>query len=209
MFGFKPHVLILLGSVVILMAGCASFSGFDSRIVPPTLLEKASLPQPPAALAARDFYLRMELLIGKDGSVKHVTLTQSIGDPEWDAAAVERIMEWKYSPALMDDKPIQMRILQTARVVSSTPMMMDLSELVCTSYSRADSAYAFLKKGASFDSIASIYGCKEVSLPSGHIGEVDINRYPDDVQAELHSLKKGSFTHPLPLGPYFAIFMKH
>ena len=209
MFAFKPHLLLLFGSVAVLITGCASFSGLDSRIVPPTLIERASLPQPPATLAARDFYIRMEILVGKDGSVRHVTLTKSSGDPEWDAAAVERIMEWKFSPALMDDKPIQMRIIQTARVVTSTPIMMDLSELVCMSSARADSAYFSLREGAAFDSIASIYRCKDVSMPRGYIGEVDINRYPDDVQAELHSLKKGSFTHPLPLGPYFAIFMKH
>ncbi len=209
MFAFKPHLLLLLGSVAVLATGCASFSGFDSRIVPPTLIEKAPLPQPPVTLAGRDFYLRMEILVGKDGSVRHVTLTKSSGDPAWDAAAVERIMEWKFSPALMDDKPIQMRIIQTARVVTSTPIMMDLSELVCMSFARADSAYSFLKEGASFDSIASVYSCKEVSMPVGHMGEIDINRYPDDVQAELHSLKRGSFTRPLPLGPYFAIFMKH
>ena len=209
MYAFKPHLLLLLGSLAVLATGCSSFSGLDSRIVPPTLIEKAPLPQPPVAVAGRDFYLRMEILVGKDGAVRHVTLTKSSGDPEWDAVAVERIMEWKFSPALMDDKPIQMRIIQTARVVTSTPIMMDLSELVCMSFAKADSAYSFLREGASFDSIASVYSCKEVSMSVGHIGEIDINRYPEDVQSELHNLKRGSFTQPLPLGPYFAIFMKH
>lgn len=209
MSGLKPHLLFVSGVLALLLAGCASFDGLNSRIVPPTLLEKVTLPQPPASLAARDFYLKMEILVGKDGSVRHVTLSKSSGDPEWDAAAIRRIMEWKFSPALLDDKPIQMRVIQTARVVTVPPVMMTLSELICTNFSRADSAFAMLRKGAQFDSIATVFGCKSISLESGYVGEVDINRYPDDIRSELSSLRSGQFTQPLALGPYFAIFKKH
>lgn len=209
MSAFKPYLLLVLGSMVVLMTGCASFNNLESKIVPPTLIEKTPLPQPPPSLADKDFYLRMEILVSKDGAVRHVTLTKSSSDSEWDAAALERIMQWKYSPAMLDDKPVQMRIIQTAKVVSTTPIMMDLSEMVFTSSSRADSAYAVLQKGAPFDSTAAVYGSKDLSVPTGHIGEVDIHRYADDIQAELRSLRPGKFTHPLPLGPYFAIFLKH
>ncbi len=209
MSGLKLHLLLLSCALGLLIAGCATFDGLNSRIVPPTLLERVTLPPPPASLAARDFYLKMEILVGKDGSVRHVSLTKSSGDAEWDAAAVRRIMEWKYSPALLDDKPIQMRIIQTARVVTVPPVMMTLSELVCSSFSRADSAYGMLKDGAAFDSVAAIYGCRNISMVSGYVGEVDINRFPDDIRGELHSLNQGMFTHPLAMGPYFAIFMKH
>lgn len=209
MSGLKLYLFLVLGSAVMALTGCASFNSLDSKIVPPAIIEKPSLPPPPPALAQRDFYLRMEILVGKDGSVRHVTLLKSSGDEAWDAAAMERVMEWKYSPALLDDKPIQMRIIQAARVVASPPLMMDLSELVCASSAGADSAYALLKTGASFDSVAAVFGSTVTAIRSGHIGEVDIHQYPDDIQVELCALKKGSFTHPIPLGPYLAIFMKH
>lgn len=210
MSGLKPYLLLVLGSVVVLMTGCcASFNGSKSNIVPPTLIEKTPLPQPPPSLAAEDFYIKMEILVGQDGSVLHVTLVKSTNDSEWDAAALERIRQWKFSPALLDDKPIQMRIIQTARVVSSVPVMMDISQIVCTSSSLADSAYVLLQKGAKFDSTAAVLGSAGLSVQSGHIGNVDIHRFPNDVQNKLRNLKKGEFTHPLPLGPYFAIFMKH
>ncbi|MCL5020704.1 MAG: energy transducer TonB [Bacteroidetes bacterium] len=209
MSGLKPYLFLVLGSAVVLLTGCASFNSLDSKIVPPTLIEKPSLPPPPPALAQRDFYLRMEILVGKDGSVRHVTLLKSSGDEVWDSAAMQRVMEWKYSPALLDDKPIQMRIIQAARVISSVPVMMDLSEIVCAKSSQADSAYALLKAGASFDSTAAIYGSSVPIIRSGHIGEVDIHQFPDDIQAEISALRKGDFTHPLPLGPYLAIFMRH
>ena len=209
MSAFKPYLLLLVGSMVVLLTGCASFNSFDSMIVPPTLIEKTPLPQPPPSLAARDFYLRMEILVGRDGAVRNVMLTRSSNDSEWDAAALERIKQWKFSPATLDNKPIQMRIIQTAKVVSTVPIMMNLSEIVCPSFSRADSAYALLQKGAPFDSTATVYGATDLSVPTGRVGEVDIHCYSDDIQAELRNLKSGDFTHPLPLGPYFAIFLNH
>ena len=207
----RPKRILSLAIVglAVLVAGCASFDGLESSVVPPTLIEKAPLPPPPQGFASQDFYIRMELLIGVDGSVRHVTLTKATGDREWDAAAIERIMQWKYSPALANDKPIQMRIIQTARVVSTQPVMMDLSQMTFATFTKADTAYRLLKAGAAFDSLAVICASEIHGVTNGHIGNVDIHRYPDEIQAELRSLKSGDFTAPLPLGPYFAIFQRH
>ncbi len=209
MSSLKILLSLVMFSAASLIAGCASFDGLNSKIVPPTLIEKATLPPPPPAFDSRDFYIKMEILVGKDGSVRHVTLTRSTGDEQWDSAAVQRIMEWKFSPATLDDKPIQMRIIQTARVVSAQPELMDVSEIVCRTSALADSAYALLKSGATFDSVAGLFGSSVPILPSGLIGEVDIHRFPGEVQDELQTLKRGDFTHPLPLGSYFAIFKRN
>ena len=209
MSSLKMLMFLVLLSAASMIAGCASFDGLNSKIIPPTLIEKATLPPPPPAFASRDFYIKMEILVGKDGAVRHVTLTRSTGDEQWDSAALQRIMEWKFSPATLDDKPIQMRIIQTARVVSAQPEIMDISEIVCATSANADSAYALLKSGAPFDSTASIFRSSVPILPSGHIGEVDIHRFPGEVQDELKTLKSGGYTHPLPLGSYFAIFKRN
>lgn len=205
----KVFFLVVIGSAVGLLSGCASFNSLDSNIVPPTLIEKASLPEPPPALAQRDFYIQMEILVGKEGSVKHVTLTKSSGDTDWDAAAVKRIMVWKYSPALLNNQPIQMRIIQTAKVISSPPVLMDLSQIAFATASQADSGYTLLKHGASFDSTAAMFGPSVPVIHSGHVGEVDIHQYSDDIQRELKGLRKGEFTYPLPLGPYWTIFKRN
>jgi TonB family protein len=209
MSSLKVSLSLVLVGAALLMAGCASFDGLNSKIVPPTLIEKATLPQPPPAFDSRDFYIKMEILVGKDGAVRHVTLTRSTGDEKWDSAAVQRIMMWKFSPATLDDKPIQMRIIQTARVVSAQPEIMDISEIVCATSAHADSAYALLKSGAAFDSIAAIFRSSVPILTSGHIGEVDIHCYTGEVQDELQTLKRGDFTHPLPLGSFYAIFKRN
>jgi Gram-negative bacterial TonB protein C-terminal len=200
--------LVLLG-VTSLTSGCASFDTTDSRIIPPTLIEKVPLPPPPPGYASRDFYLRMELLVGKEGAVKHVTLTKATGDAEWDSTAVHQIMQWKYSPAMLNNSPIRMRIVQTARVVTSQPEMMDLSEIILATFTEADSAYSMLKRGVAFDSTAAIFRSSVPSMPSGRIGEVDIHRFPTEVQDELQNLNRGAFTQPLPLGTYYAIFERH
>ncbi len=205
----KVLFLVLIGSAVGLLSSCASFNSLNSNIVPPTLIEKASLPQPPAALGQRNFYIQMELLVGKEGTIRHVTLTKSSGDSDWDAAAVERIKQWKYSPALMNNKPIQMRIIQTAKVISSPPIMMDLSQIACATSSQADSAYSLLKHGAPFDSTAAVFGSSVTVVHSGHVGEVDIHQYSDDIQKALRGLEAGEITEPLPLGPYWTIFKRN
>lgn len=205
----KVSLYVVIGSAVVLMSGCASFNSLDSNIIPPTLIEKASLPQPPPSLAGRDFFIKMEILVGKDGAVKHVVLVKSSSDSNWDAAAVKRIMQWKYSPPLLDNKPIRMRIIQTAKVVSSPPIMMNLSEIAFATSSQADSAQLLLNTGAPFDSVASIYRGSVPIIQSGHLGEVDIHQFPEDIQDELRRLEPGRITYPLPLGPYWAIFKRH
>ncbi len=209
MFRLRLFQCLLLITASLLTAGCASFENIDSRITPPTVIEKVPLPTPPAELATRDFYIKMEMLISKDGTVRHVVLTRSTGDAEWDSAAVQRIMMWKFSPALLDNKPIQMRIIQTARVVSSQPVVMDLSEIIVGTYAEADSAYRLIREGKDFDSTASMFRSSVPGMPSGHLGEVDIHRFQSEIQDELLALKQGEFTHPLPLGSYFAIFKRH
>ncbi len=206
---FKLLFLLVTAGLVASMPGCASFDSLSSDIVPPALIEKTSLPQPPPSLDGREFYIKMDILVGRDGSVRHVNLTKSSGDSEWDATAIRRIMQWKYSPALLDNKPTQMRIIQTARVVTSAPVMMNLSRIACRSSSQADSAYTLLMRGASFDSTATVFGSSVPVVKSGYVGDVDINQYPEEIRDELQRLSKGRFTTPLPLGPYWAIFMRH
>lgn len=196
-------------SVSLVIFGCSVFGGLESNAIPPTLVQKTAFPPLPSTITSKTFDLRTDLIVSKTGSVVTASLVNSSGDLAWDSAAVRSILSWKYSPATLNGNPIQMRISQVAHVIHTPPMMMILSQIVCTNAGEADSAYAALEAGKSFDSLASVISPANSVVRSGYMGEVDIHQFPDETRDELQKLKVGAFTQPLRLGTYYAIFMRH
>lgn len=188
------------------IAGCSTFGTMESNVVTPTLVEKTALPTAPPTVDSHDFYLKLELLISKEGKVLHADLENTSGDQHWDSLAVQSIMQWKYTPATYNGKPIQLKIAQTAKVVVTQPLMMQVSEIVCATLAQADSIYSALGKGAAFDSLAKAYSISSTAAAGGYIGNIDINNFPDDTQSALKGLKPGEFTRPLPRGENYAIY---
>jgi len=200
--------LLLLSLIATLYAGCAMFGQIGTSITPPTLILKTALPAPPPDVNSQNFNLRMELLISKDGTVLYAKLENSSGDSGWDSAAVKCILQWKYSPAMSDGKPIQLKISQLAHVVPAPPLMMNLSEIMCTSLTDADSAYAALQAGTSFDTLAKKYSISSSAQKGGSLGSVDIHMYGDEIQAELKKLDPGEYTHPIQFGENYVIYKR-
>ncbi len=187
-------------------SGCAIFGSVEGKITPPTLIEKVALPTPPAG--NENMFLKAELLVAKDGSVRLVRLLTSSGDSKWDSDAVDIIKQWKYSPPLENNVPVQMRIVQIAHVVATPPLQVHLAQLFFKTESQADSALALLKAGASFDSLAGTNSIKNSVLHGGDLGDVDVHLFPQDIQGELSSLKQGQLSQVLPMGPYYSIFKR-
>jgi len=205
MSGFK---LLPLAFLAVLYVGCALFGQMGSDITPPTLIQRTALPAPPPNINTQDFNLKMELLISKDGEVLYAQLKNSSGDSEWDSAAVKSILHWKYSPAMSNGKPIQLKISQLAHVVPAPPLMMNLAEIMCATLADADSAYGALQAGASFDSLAKRYSISSSAEKRGSLGSVDIHMYGDEIQAELKKLDPGEYTHPIEFGQDYVIYKR-
>lgn len=206
MSGLKFLPLLLVSLVV---AGCSVFGGLESDVIPPTLVQKSDFPPLPATVTSKTLDLKTDLIISKAGAVVRAWLLNSSGDLAWDSAAVKRIMSWKYSPAMLKGTPIQMRISQAVHVIYHPPLLMILSQIVCTSAGQADSVYADLRAGESFDSLSSVISPTNSVVRSGYVGKVDIRQYSDEIQNELKNLKVNAYTRPLRLGTYYAIFMRH
>lgn len=200
--------LFLLFVSTVIMIGCAEFGQLGANITPPTLLEKTVLPPPPPTIKSQDFNLKLELLISKEGKVLYAQMRNSSGDPNWDSLAVQCVLQWKYAPAMSDGKPIQLKIAQTAHVVLSPPVMMNLSEILCATLAEADSVYSALQAGMNFDSLAVKYSVSSSGVNGGKLGELDIHRYGDEIQDALHRLKPGDYTHPLQMGPNYVIYKR-
>jgi len=205
MSGLKFLPLVFLGTLYV---GCAIFGQMSSNVTPPTLILKTALPAPPPNIKSQDFNLKMELLISKEGKVLYVQLKNSSGDAEWDSAAVKSILLWKYSPAMSNGKPIQLKISQLAHVVPAPPLMMNISEIISATIADADSAYAALQVGGDFSTLAKKYSISESAKKGGNLGSVDIHMYGDEIQSALQKLTPGEFTQPIQFGENYIIFKR-
>jgi TonB family protein len=53
--------------------------------------------------------VKLELVVGSDGLPHDITVSRSL-NPDFDAAAIDAVKKWKFSPAIRDDKPIAVLI---------------------------------------------------------------------------------------------------
>ena len=72
----------------------------------------------------------------------------------------------------------------------------------------ADSLYALLIAGASFDSLARQFSVSDSRDRGGIIGEIDIHTLPWHVSQKVATLRKGEITKPLKLGRQYVIYKR-
>lgn len=78
------------------------------KVEPPVPIFKPDPEYPESARAARiEGKVIVEAIIGEDGSVESVQVTQSV--PELDQAALDAIKQWRYKPATLDGEPVRVR----------------------------------------------------------------------------------------------------
>jgi TonB family protein len=199
----KSWVLIIL-----LAVGCATSEPPAANVQMPELVSQVPLPAPSRQLQGRLLKLELKIHVGEDGSVIDAAFTDPTGDLEWDNAALEKVRQWKFSPALYAGKPIAIWIRQSVVLQFSDPMMMSLAEIRCSEPSLADSVYAALVGGADFGTLARTFSVAPSAERGGVLGDVDIRTYPYAVQKELQDLKPGQFTRPIHLGTQIVLFLR-
>jgi protein TonB len=75
------------------------------QIKPPTQLKRVNPVYPPIAQSARvQGVVIIEAIIGPDGTVTEAKVLRSI--PLLDAAALEAVKQWQYSPTLLNGVPV-------------------------------------------------------------------------------------------------------
>lgn len=79
---------------------------------PPQIIVKTTLPPINQYYKGQYFRLDTRLLIGEDGSVNEVKLLNSSRDKEWDTRAISEIKKWRFSPAILQGKPIAIWVKQ-------------------------------------------------------------------------------------------------
>jgi len=155
-----------------------------------------------------DMILDAVFRVQTDGTIIGVDLVRASGDPAWDQAAVDSMMHWRFTPIPYVDPGETLLVRSRVIVRLENPSVMSLGMLVLTTQAEADSMYALLLRGASFDSLAASVRWNNGEKRGRSTGSIDIGRYPQHVRAELRRLSVNEFTEPLRLGAEYVIWKR-
>jgi peptidyl-prolyl cis-trans isomerase SurA len=108
----------------------------------------------------------------------------------------------------MNGQPAALWLRQTITIHFDKPLYMKIAELTCPEETLADSLYAVLLAGASFDSLARQFSVSNSRDRGGVVGEMDLHTLPLRISKEVATLHKGEFTKPLKLGRQYVIYKR-
>ncbi len=200
--------IFLLLIYITIISGCSIFKPEETNPTEPQLLKQSALPPIPESLFYESFEFYCEMLIREDGSVERARLLKGSGDVVWDSLAAISLLDWKFSPALSDGKPMKVLVRRKVSVVFSESEKILLAEALFKTSSEADSAYIALLNGEDFVRIVMKYSISPSKDKYGFLGKVDIQFYSRDISRALARLSENEFTKPLPYGEHYIIFMR-
>lgn len=187
---------------------CSAARLENSKITKPEVIEQYPLPPLPSSIYESTFIIYFNLYIAKDGSVQDVFIKDDRVSKKWIAEAKSSILKWKYTPALENDKPISIWIIQKTIIKIEQPLFMVLSEMQFDSLSTAQKVFNLLKEKKDFGKLARSYSTANSSKIGGYLGKVNIIIYPETIKEEILKLKYDDFTPPLKYAGKFVIFKR-
>lgn len=197
----------LLVVFLVLIAGCGTSQIPQTTGEQPEVISMAPLPPYPSTipLAGLRFTVMMHVL--EDGSVGEASMVGSTGVPEWDSLAIQSVKLWKFQPARQNNKPVASWLRQAIVVQVQEPIIMYLGELVMAQKESADSLYALLTNGTSFEALAkqSVAASRD---HGGYLGAVDLAIFPKNVRDQLKVLDIGDITKPIKVGSDYVIYKR-
>ena len=192
----------------LLLCGCATFELPDTSYSLPEVIYQSPLPPWPFHTDYVSLNMTFRIHVAVDGTVNNAFIETPSGNKEWDSLALTEVRKWRYSPALMNGQPTALWLRQTITMHFDKPTLMMIAELTCPELTMADSLYALLIAGASFDSLARQFSVSDSRDRGGIIGEIDIHTLPWHVSQKVATLRKGEITKPLKLGRQYVIYKR-
>lgn len=148
------------------------------------------------------------MLIDKDGKVERAKLITGSGDKAWDYLAETSLLKWEFSPALLDNDPVEILVRRKIVLQYVEPQAIALSEILCERKSAADSMYSMLTAGSNFSKLAKEYSVSPTKDQGGYLGKVDIRYYCKEIRQILSNLSEDEFTKPVVYGEHYVIFKR-
>ncbi len=192
---------------IVCFVGCSSMKQASDPGTPQVLL-KHPLPPIPETFSRLSFDLDMVLFIQEDGSVGKTRLLKGSGDAEWDSLAVESIKKWRFTPARTGNQPISAWFHLRTNVRYAELQVMNLGEILCTTWEEADTVYKAIKQGEDFGELAMKYSVAPTREMKGVLGETNINMYPEYINEMLEKLAVNDYTRPIKYGDLYIIFKR-
>ncbi len=204
-YKMKKNIFIFL---VFIIAGCSYFKPEESTVTQPKLLKQSALPTLTQSTFNDKYEFICEMLVNTNGDVERAKLLNSSGDETWDSLAVQSLLKWKYSPAMLKDHPIKMLVRSKIIVLFSQPIIISLAEIELKNLSQADSVYNALISGADFTELVLKYSISSSRNNKGFLGEVNVKLFSKNISTVLVELDEDEFTKPLGYGDHFIIFKR-
>jgi hypothetical protein len=199
------NYLILLS--LFILSGCSVFQPLQSTMVEPKLLRHTPLPSlPESADNITEVYC--EFLITEKGTVEDAKVLIGSGDETWDYMVQLSLLNWEFSPALLDGKPIEILIKRKLNIQYSEQETISLAEIQLSSLADAQSAYSALLSGDDFSQLALKYSVAPSKEKGGKLGKVNIKCYVSEIRSVISGLKENEFSRPIPYGEHYAIFKR-
>jgi TonB family protein len=208
---FLGFLKLLLQSIIIialLFAGCSTSAEIQTTADLPELMFQTPLPPLPDQFFMPGDKLDALFHIESDGTVAEVHLVTPTGTKAWDTLASGEMKKWRFIPARVGGKRVQMWIRLPLRLRWMETALVDLSELICSDRSKADSAYALMINGRDFEDLVNQFSIADSKKAHGRIGEVDIRSYPERIRNRLLKLDENEFTEPISVGDTFVIYKR-
>ncbi len=194
--------------LVLLFGGCAATEESRSPREVPELVSMTPLPLLPQNFiryGQDERRLHTLFCLRTDGSVADVRLLSLTGDSAWDKSALDSMRKWRFAPLTepIDDEHLWVR--RELVVKAADPIVMSIGELTAKSLHDADSLYALLRNGTSFDKLAQAFTSDEQWSPQ----LINIACYPSHVRMELLKLDINEITEPMRLGNAYVIYKRY
>ena len=199
---------IIFICLFLFISGCKVFQPEESNFIPPSLIKQSEL-HPLQLLNFIDSYeFTCEMRLNSLGDVVNAKILTTSGDAVWDSLARLSLLNWKYTPAIYEGRPVELTIKRKVRMVVEKPQFYSLAEIEVQNYNKADSVYKALLAGADFIQLCIHCSCSKSKERNGMLGRVNINYFNNEIKIQIAALKEGEFTKPIPYGGHYVIYKR-
>jgi TonB family protein len=150
--------------------------------------------------------VRLRIHIDREGNVDDVVMLEDLMDVIYNETVIKTVKDWKYSPAIRENQPVPVWIVQTVKVRFSDLKKVALSEILVTTKPLADSLWGLLNKSEDFSTLAKSFSTSTSAADGGFLGEVDVRLLEPQVFNAVSKLGVGEFTPPIATQRGFVIY---
>ncbi len=192
---------------LVLLIGCGTTQPLDTPRDQPEVISMAPLPSYPSTVPLTGLRFTVMLHVMENGTVGEASMIGTSGAVDWDSMAIQSIKLWKFQPAKQNGRPVASWLRQAVVVQIQEPIVLYLGELVLPRQESADSLYALLTNGMSFEALA-MQSVAASHDHGGYLGAVNIAIFPKPVRERLKDLRIGEVTPPIRLGSDYVIYKR-